>query len=198
MDDKDQEKEQREIAGVRWLLVCLALYLSALMYGLDTTIAADIQGAVISTFRRCQSTRLDRCRHSPRVSRGHSPLRLFIHCIQHKVALHRRHHPVSGRICPLWRCPDHECADCGPCHCRRGRHGHLPRRPEPLLGHDDPSGTERLPDRHRFCVGFGSNPRASCRRWLRRVSSNLEMRVLHQPRHRGRYCSDILVLLAVD
>ncbi|KAL3462712.1 major facilitator superfamily domain-containing protein [Aspergillus heterothallicus] len=40
----------RNITGVRWTLVCAALYLSALMYGLDTTIAADVQGAVIETF----------------------------------------------------------------------------------------------------------------------------------------------------
>jgi len=39
----------RKITGVRWVLVCAALYLSALMYGLDTTIAADVQGAVIQT-----------------------------------------------------------------------------------------------------------------------------------------------------
>lgn len=40
----------RKITGLKWFLVCAALYLSALMYGLDTTIAADIQGAVIETF----------------------------------------------------------------------------------------------------------------------------------------------------
>ncbi|KAL4787630.1 major facilitator superfamily domain-containing protein [Aspergillus varians] len=40
----------RKITGPRWFLVCAALYLSALMYGLDTTIAADVQGAVIETF----------------------------------------------------------------------------------------------------------------------------------------------------
>ena len=40
----------REITGIRWVLICFALYISALMYGLDTTIAADVQGAVIETF----------------------------------------------------------------------------------------------------------------------------------------------------
>lgn len=40
----------RKITGVRWVLVCAALYLSALMYGLDTTIAADVQASVINTF----------------------------------------------------------------------------------------------------------------------------------------------------
>jgi MFS family permease len=42
--------DTRKITGPRWFLVCAAMYLSALMYGLDTTIAADIQGAVIATF----------------------------------------------------------------------------------------------------------------------------------------------------
>lgn len=40
----------QDIQGVRWVLVCLALYLSVFMYGLDTTIAADVQGAVVETF----------------------------------------------------------------------------------------------------------------------------------------------------
>ncbi len=37
------------LQGVRWVLVCMSLYLSVFMYGLDTTIAADVQGAVIET-----------------------------------------------------------------------------------------------------------------------------------------------------
>ncbi|ETS88226.1 hypothetical protein PFICI_02054 [Pestalotiopsis fici W106-1] len=40
----------RKIRGFRWVTVCASLYVSALMYGLDTTIAADVQGAVIETF----------------------------------------------------------------------------------------------------------------------------------------------------
>ncbi|KAI1162627.1 major facilitator superfamily domain-containing protein [Nemania serpens] len=40
----------RKITGFRWFLICAALYISALIYGLDTTIAADIQGAVVETF----------------------------------------------------------------------------------------------------------------------------------------------------
>lgn len=44
------EDDVRKISGFRWVLICAALYLSALMYGLDTTIAADVQGAVIETF----------------------------------------------------------------------------------------------------------------------------------------------------
>ncbi|KAL4977903.1 major facilitator superfamily domain-containing protein [Aspergillus desertorum] len=47
----EKTSDARKITGLRWFLVCAALYLSALMYGLDTTIAADIQGAVVETFR---------------------------------------------------------------------------------------------------------------------------------------------------
>jgi MFS family permease len=46
----DAALDVRTITGFRWVLVCFGLYLSALMYGLDTTIVADIQGAVIEEF----------------------------------------------------------------------------------------------------------------------------------------------------
>lgn len=48
--DADDDDDARTITGIRWFLICIALYVSALMYGLDTTIAADVQGAVIGTF----------------------------------------------------------------------------------------------------------------------------------------------------
>lgn len=32
------------------MLVCISLYLGALIYGLDTTIAADIQAAIVETY----------------------------------------------------------------------------------------------------------------------------------------------------
>ncbi|KAK3311846.1 major facilitator superfamily domain-containing protein [Apodospora peruviana] len=41
----------RKITGLRWFLICAGLYCSCLIYGLDTTIAADVQGAVIETFQ---------------------------------------------------------------------------------------------------------------------------------------------------
>ncbi|MCJ1419595.1 hypothetical protein MMC32_005950 [Xylographa parallela] len=43
-------EESRPIHGFKWFLVCVSLYLSAFMYGLDTTIAADVQAGVVSTF----------------------------------------------------------------------------------------------------------------------------------------------------
>jgi len=48
--DDAPSDDVRDITGFRWFLICFALYISALMYGLDTTIAADVQGAVIETF----------------------------------------------------------------------------------------------------------------------------------------------------
>ena len=50
-DSSDEEKNpQRAIQGVRWFLVCLAIFSCNLLYGLDTTIVADIQAAVVQTF----------------------------------------------------------------------------------------------------------------------------------------------------
>jgi MFS family permease len=41
---------ERTIRGVRWLLICTAIFSANLLYGLDTTISADIQGVVSETF----------------------------------------------------------------------------------------------------------------------------------------------------
>ena len=38
------------ITGLRWLLVCLAIFSANVLYGLDTTIAADIQAFVSESF----------------------------------------------------------------------------------------------------------------------------------------------------
>ncbi|KAL7945342.1 major facilitator superfamily domain-containing protein [Trichoderma barbatum] len=40
----------RQLSGFKWLLVCASIYISDFVYGLDTTIAADIQGAVTQSF----------------------------------------------------------------------------------------------------------------------------------------------------
>ncbi|EGC45406.1 MFS drug efflux transporter [Histoplasma capsulatum var. duboisii H88] len=52
--DTPTDDDARKITGFRWSLICAALYLSALMYGLDTTIAADVQGAVIRSFHEVE------------------------------------------------------------------------------------------------------------------------------------------------
>ncbi|KAI5456938.1 major facilitator superfamily domain-containing protein [Mariannaea sp. PMI_226] len=51
VEAKPQEETQiRTVRGLRWILVCLALYISIFLYGIDTTIAADVQGSVVEAF----------------------------------------------------------------------------------------------------------------------------------------------------
>lgn len=44
----------RQVHGFKWFLICVSLYISAFLYGLDTTIAADVQGAVIASFHHIE------------------------------------------------------------------------------------------------------------------------------------------------
>ncbi|KAI3319387.1 MFS general substrate transporter [Xylariaceae sp. AK1471] len=44
------EVGRREIHGIRWFFVCASLYITCFLYGLDTTIAAAVQGDVVKTF----------------------------------------------------------------------------------------------------------------------------------------------------
>ncbi|KAM0255133.1 hypothetical protein ACHAQJ_006056 [Trichoderma viride] len=46
----DENEPTRAIHGFRWFLVCFSLYISALIYGLDTTIAADVQSSIVEAF----------------------------------------------------------------------------------------------------------------------------------------------------
>ncbi|KAM0513685.1 hypothetical protein ACHAPE_007511 [Trichoderma viride] len=43
-------KKENHLSGFKWFLVCACVYISDFVYGLDTTIAAGIQGAVTQTF----------------------------------------------------------------------------------------------------------------------------------------------------
>ena len=45
-----QPTEARPVKGFRFIMVLFAVYSTATLYGLDTTIVADIQGAVVETF----------------------------------------------------------------------------------------------------------------------------------------------------
>ena len=45
-----QTEPQRQVSGIRWLLVCMAIFSGNILYGLDTTIAADIQASVSETY----------------------------------------------------------------------------------------------------------------------------------------------------
>lgn len=42
--------ETRAVTGWKWVLVCFGLYCAIFLYGLDNTIAADIQSAVLDTY----------------------------------------------------------------------------------------------------------------------------------------------------
>jgi MFS family permease len=44
----------RELTKVQWLIVCSCIYITDFLYGLDATIAADIQGAIIERFGHVQ------------------------------------------------------------------------------------------------------------------------------------------------
>jgi hypothetical protein len=40
----------RTVRGLKWFFVCASIYIAAFLYGLDTTIAADVQAPVIEAF----------------------------------------------------------------------------------------------------------------------------------------------------
>jgi hypothetical protein len=42
--------ETRVVQGWKWVFVCFGLYFSIFLYGLDNTIAADIQSAIVDTY----------------------------------------------------------------------------------------------------------------------------------------------------
>lgn len=45
----DLSEPTRSVTGLRWLLVCLAIFSCNLLYGLDNTIVADIQAPIIGS-----------------------------------------------------------------------------------------------------------------------------------------------------
>ena len=40
----------RAVKGWKWVFVCFGLYFSIFLYGLDNTVVADIQSAVVDTY----------------------------------------------------------------------------------------------------------------------------------------------------
>lgn len=48
--ESESEAKRRTIRGFRWVIVCVSLYVTCFLYGLDTTIAADVQGPVTEAF----------------------------------------------------------------------------------------------------------------------------------------------------
>lgn len=49
--DGNQKEPERSIRGIRWFLVCVSIFSANLLYGLDTTIVADIQAPISDTFQ---------------------------------------------------------------------------------------------------------------------------------------------------
>jgi MFS family permease len=49
-EDTGNDKNDRQLRGFKWILLCLSLYISSFVFGLDTTIAADLQGSIIQEF----------------------------------------------------------------------------------------------------------------------------------------------------
>lgn len=47
---EEDTEPKRQVTGFRWFLVCVAIFSANILYGLDTTIAADIQAAVSEAF----------------------------------------------------------------------------------------------------------------------------------------------------
>ncbi|KAI1759240.1 major facilitator superfamily domain-containing protein [Hypoxylon sp. FL1150] len=50
VDETEKASSNRQITGIRWVLVCTSILCANFTYGLDTTIAADIQAAVSDTY----------------------------------------------------------------------------------------------------------------------------------------------------
>lgn len=48
--ESESGEKKRTIRGFRWVIVCVSLYVTCFLYGLDTTIAADVQGPVTEAF----------------------------------------------------------------------------------------------------------------------------------------------------
>ena len=46
----EQPERPKQYSGFKWFLICVGVYSSAFLYGLDNTIVADIQAAAIETF----------------------------------------------------------------------------------------------------------------------------------------------------
>ncbi|EOA86419.1 uncharacterized protein SETTUDRAFT_161296 [Exserohilum turcica Et28A] len=52
--DAETGQKERTIRGPVWFIICISLYVTCFLYGLDTTIAADIQGPVIQAFGKIE------------------------------------------------------------------------------------------------------------------------------------------------
>ncbi|KFY00500.1 hypothetical protein V490_01318 [Pseudogymnoascus sp. VKM F-3557] len=46
----DGVEPERQVRGIRWILILVAIYITCFLYGLDTTISADVQGPIVEAF----------------------------------------------------------------------------------------------------------------------------------------------------
>ena len=49
VEDKQDTGVTRNVTGPRWLAICTVIYVIALLYDLDTTIAADTQASIFNS-----------------------------------------------------------------------------------------------------------------------------------------------------
>ncbi|CEJ92565.1 hypothetical protein VHEMI08210 [[Torrubiella] hemipterigena] len=49
LEAETNENEKFKLSGIRWFSICVGIYLTAFLYGLDSTIAADVQGPILAS-----------------------------------------------------------------------------------------------------------------------------------------------------
>ena len=185
----------RKYRGWSWLAICAAAYSSAFLYGLDTTIVANIQPFAVERFGDVEKlgwlgigfplgsvatilsfskafgmfdVKWYRCLE-PR-----SPSDVM-RWLTDEQALRCQSLHVRSRLRSLRRCAEHECVDRRSCLGRCGRRGHVPgcfEHPYPQYRH------QRAPsiyESHRLLLGLGLYTWTSHRRSFRGFSGDVEM-----------------------
>lgn len=49
LEAETNQEENFKLSGIRWFSICVGIYLTAFLYGLDSTIAADVQGPILAS-----------------------------------------------------------------------------------------------------------------------------------------------------
>jgi hypothetical protein len=103
----DGEKEQeRSVTGIRWLLICVAVFSANLLYGLDNTIVADIQGPAAKTFN--EYAELGWLGVGFTLGSVVFITRKSLRDLRYEIAFHRLSGYVRGGKCSLWWRFQHE------------------------------------------------------------------------------------------
>lgn len=76
---REPDDKGRSIRGFRWIIICVSIYLTCTLYGLDTTIAADVQGPVIADLGHVELLAWGELHQSPHstFSFSHNPSRVL-------------------------------------------------------------------------------------------------------------------------